>query len=280
MTDQSEIASFFSARAARYDRNYDARTADGHALRARMQAVLRLLGPGPGDVLDAGMGPGRLCAELARIGWIVSGIDASSEMVAAAHQRLPAARERLREGEVEALPFPDETFDAVAATGVLEYVDVSRALPELARVLRPGGRAVLSYPNQGSVYGLWKTRVFYRLVRVVKRALGLPVVSVVRAPENVSPERFEALLAKTGLAVETVEYTSFLPLLSPIDIMLPRAAVRLGEGLEGSSYRWRRLATQRVFATRKLEVRGRHDETARAFATSQGVEIPDDQENG
>ena len=68
------------------------------------------------------------------------GVDASAEMVALARERLPDARDRLAQGSVEELPFEDASFDAVAATGVLEYADVPRALGELARVLRPGDR--------------------------------------------------------------------------------------------------------------------------------------------
>src|SRR5438093_9682034 len=91
---------FFDDRAGWYDGAYDRENADGYALRSRMQAVLRLLGDGPGAILDAGMGPGRLCAELQARGWTVSGIDASREMVAAARARLPDAAERLLEAEI------------------------------------------------------------------------------------------------------------------------------------------------------------------------------------
>ena len=73
----TDAPSFFDATSARYDRAYDAQTADGHALRARMAAVLRLVGEGPGDALDAGMGPGRLCAELESRGWTAHGVDAA-----------------------------------------------------------------------------------------------------------------------------------------------------------------------------------------------------------
>ena len=65
--------------------------------------------------------------------------------------------------KIESLPFADGSFDAVLATGVLEYSELERALPELARVLRPGGLAVVSYPNPRNLYGLWKTRAWYRL---------------------------------------------------------------------------------------------------------------------
>ena len=73
----TDAPSFFDATSARYDRSYDPPTADGHALGARMAAVLRLVGEGPGDALDAGMGPGRRCAELESRGWTAHGVDAA-----------------------------------------------------------------------------------------------------------------------------------------------------------------------------------------------------------
>src|SRR5215218_8715189 len=147
MTSRPDAATYFGGRTTLYDSRYDAANAEGHALRARLAVVLQCLGSGPGDVLDAGMGPGRLCSELALRDWTVSGIDASEEMVAMARARLPARVPALVHAEIELLPFADESFDAVAATGVLEYADVSRSLAELARVLRPSGIAVVSYPN-------------------------------------------------------------------------------------------------------------------------------------
>ena len=90
MTARPDAATYFGDRTALYDGRYEADSADGHALRARMAVVLRLLGDGPGELLDAGMGPGRLCAELEQRGWTVTGVDASEEMVAAARARLPA----------------------------------------------------------------------------------------------------------------------------------------------------------------------------------------------
>ena len=81
----------FDAEAARYDAAYDASGAPGRALRDRLATVLELAGDGPGDVLDAGMGPGRLLAALERRSWRVSGVDVSAEMLALARARLPEA---------------------------------------------------------------------------------------------------------------------------------------------------------------------------------------------
>jgi ubiquinone/menaquinone biosynthesis C-methylase UbiE len=246
----NDAGAYFDTRAGRYDDAYDRVNADGHALRARMDAVLRLLGHGPGTILDAGMGPGRLCAELADRGWTVSGIDASTEMVAAAGRRLPDAADRLVQAEIETLPFESESFDAVAATGVLEYADVRRALAELARVLRPGGRAVVSYPNPSALYAHWKTRVYYPAVRGVKRAAGKRVRDLPQGAGVIPPPRFTPLLVAAGIEPNDIVYTSYLVVPSPLEDLVPALAARISSGLEGGRGA-RRLATQVVYSGSK-----------------------------
>ena len=243
---------YFDTRAPSYDAAYDTPGADGYALRSRLETVLSLAGDGPGEALDAGMGPGRLVAELEDRGWTVSGVDASSEMVAAARGKVPGASERLVQATIESLPFPDATFDAVFATGVLEYAEVEAAILELARVLRPGGLAVVSYPNPRVLYGIWKTRVWYPAVRVTKRVARRPMVFP-RGSRTLDPKAFRELLTASGLAGERVEYTSYLVLPTPLDLALPKTAERLGRRLDRSGPQLsRRLAGQLVYAARKL----------------------------
>ncbi len=176
MTVRPDAATYFGGRTALYDSRYDALNADGHALRARMACVLRLLGDGPGEILDAGMGPGRLCGELAARGWTVNGIDASDEMVGVARERLPERSSHLQKAKIEALPFGPESFDAVTATGVLEYADVPRALAELVRVLRPGGVAVIHHSgrSQRGQTG-WRSPMTAKLFANLARERGLAI---------------------------------------------------------------------------------------------------------
>ena len=94
----------------------------------------------PQRVLEVGGGPGELAARLQdALGCEVVMVDASPRMVELAADRGVDARV----GDAQALPFPDESFDVAVAAWMLYHVaDLDRALSELARVLRPGGRLV------------------------------------------------------------------------------------------------------------------------------------------
>ena len=101
--------------------------------------------PEGAEVLDVGTGPGVLLVELAerRPDLRLTGIDLSADMVAAAQRNLDMFGERAsaRVGDVTDLPFGDDSFDVVVTTYSMHHWDrPADAVPELARVLRPGGR--------------------------------------------------------------------------------------------------------------------------------------------
>ena len=98
-------------------------------------------------VLDIATGTGNAALAAARRGAVVSGIDASPRLIAVARER--AADEGLSTafevGDAQALPYGDGSFDlAVSIFGLIFAADPQRAVGELLRVLRPGGRALLT----------------------------------------------------------------------------------------------------------------------------------------
>lgn len=111
-------------------------------------AVLDLIGDVAGkDVLDAACGTGRYAVALAQAGARVVGIDQSEEMLAAA----AAKRDQLglsidlRRGSLTSLPFPDSSFDlALCALVLCHLPELAPAAKEVARVLRSGGRLIVS----------------------------------------------------------------------------------------------------------------------------------------
>jgi SAM-dependent methyltransferase len=98
-------------------------------------------------VLDVGCGPGIWTRELARRGYRTSAIDLTGTAVALARKSMElfGLEADIREGDAENLPFPDESFDGVVSHGVIHHTpDTARCVSEMARVLRPGGVAVVS----------------------------------------------------------------------------------------------------------------------------------------
>jgi ubiquinone/menaquinone biosynthesis C-methylase UbiE len=117
--------------------------------------MLRLIGDVTGRrVLDAGCGSGPLSAALRANGAVVTGFDVSAAMVDLARQRLGEDADLHVADLGEPLPFPDAEFDDVVASLVLHYVeDWSGPLAELRRVLKPGGRLILSV-NHPAAYAI------------------------------------------------------------------------------------------------------------------------------
>jgi ArsR family transcriptional regulator len=148
-------------------------------------ALLALL-PGDWVVADLGCGSGTVAAELAGAVARVVGVDASPEMLRAAAARTRGlANVELREGDIAALPLDDESCDAALLLLALTHVPApDRALAEMARILRPGGRAVV-------VDLLRHDRESFRLRMGQLRA-------------GFAPAELEKLLAGAGLAAVRV----------------------------------------------------------------------------
>lgn len=105
-------------------------------------------------VLDYGCGDGCFSSWLVSRGAEVTSIDISPELIALAN------RSALRDGpkptflvrDAHCTEFPSSSFDFVFGNGILHHLDVRLAYAEIARILRPGGRAVFMEPIEGSLF--------------------------------------------------------------------------------------------------------------------------------
>ena len=125
-------ASSFGAAAGQY-----AQHRPGYAEAAIRWCLAPVSDAQPVRVVDLGAGTGILSGALARLGADVIAVEPDQEMLAELRRQLPAVR--AVEGSAEALPLPDHSVDAVLCGQSLHWFDLDRALPEIARVLTPGG---------------------------------------------------------------------------------------------------------------------------------------------
>lgn len=94
------------------------------------------------QVLDAGAGTGRISLKLIAAGAHVTSLDLSPEMLALLHRKEPDIK--IVEGDMEHLPFPNESFDMVfSSLAMVHLKKVDKFMDECYRVLKDGGRAVL-----------------------------------------------------------------------------------------------------------------------------------------
>jgi SAM-dependent methyltransferase len=153
----------------------------------------------PVRVVDLGAGTGKLTAMLVRFGLDVTAVEPDQHMLAELRRAMPSVRSV--PGGAEAIPLPDASVDAVLAGQAMHWFDMDRAMPEIARVLTPGG--VLA--------GLWNVdddRVGWvaELAEISKRKSS---VTLMRWRDGAGRSRRERLIeAGSGLfhAVEEHEF--------------------------------------------------------------------------
>jgi ubiquinone/menaquinone biosynthesis C-methylase UbiE len=138
---------------------------------AQRRATLDLLALAPGEsLIDIGFGPGFLCEQMAEIVGSkgrVLGIDISEDLLALARHRNKREWLTYQPGDAKTLKVDHGSFDVAVSAQVLEYVDdPDRALSEMHRVLKPGGRAVIMNTDWDRV--AWFSTDLARMTRVRK----------------------------------------------------------------------------------------------------------------
>jgi SAM-dependent methyltransferase len=193
------------------------------------EMVLKAAGVGPGSqILDIGCASCLYCEMAAKLGAVVNGLDAAEPLLDIARERVPEGS--FHAGEMEALPFPDQSFDVVTGFNSFQFAaNPTNALREAQRVLRRGGSlviAVLGKPQEMESAGYFA-------------ALG----SLVPPPPPGAPGPFalsfdgalEALVSEAGMKPGPVEVVD-IPWEYPDEATLLRGLLSSGPAIRASQH--------------------------------------------
>lgn len=210
---------------------YEVTDGKTYHFQVRRNRVLELLPERLGRVLDVGCGPGVMVEAVLARGGTFEGRDLSPEMIREAREKFGhLANANFKEGNIERLDLPDAAFDQVIAMAVLEYLDTpDRALAEIARVLRPGGVAVITIPKRLHIDKMMVAVAcpFRSLARTLGIATGdmLPRLCL-------QPDELDAAAKQAGLIFEGGAQYNFTPFPYPLTRVLPQFAMRLNAPFE------------------------------------------------
>jgi ubiquinone/menaquinone biosynthesis C-methylase UbiE len=176
------------------------------------------------SVLEVGCGIGLMTEALAKAGWRLTCVDPSPRALVEVKRRLEQARYAgdFEQGEPDQLPFANHSFQQVVCINMLELaVNPTHVVREVARVLTPGGRALIATFNRHSLWG----------VPAIVHALRLD--DEPRPVKLLAREDFKRTLAASALRVDAMkERAAYVPgatRLLKLKLPLPGAFVALVE---------------------------------------------------
>ena len=150
MPEVSKIAAAFHKKADRYDQNV---LVQKRVVSQLAGSIKRHLSQAPESILDVGTGTGALLEQLHSLypAARLTGVDIALNMCLRAQQKLGDAC-HIVNGNAETLPFKSGTFELIVSASVLQWVsDLSVAISEMCRVVRPGGEISIAFFCHGSL---------------------------------------------------------------------------------------------------------------------------------
>ena len=232
---------YFDQKAVDYF-NIHYKTKTINAMWNRHNAILSLVAKYSGEskfkILDIGCGPGLLALDLAEMGHNVTGLDTSQVMLKIAEEKAiqkgMQKKVKFVEGDAEYLELESNSYDAVIAAGVIEYMEKDeRFMAEAGRIMKPGGYLIVNITNKLGYSGilvpytnsLKQIRVFNILGNKIKKFFSSKneQVSILPfKPRRHFPWQFRSSLEKAGFAFVEDIYLSFSLLPSPLSTLFKR----------------------------------------------------------
>lgn len=228
-----------------------------------IEPLLRAADVGAGTrLLDVASGPGLLAGEAARRGARVAGVDLSPGMIELAGRLNPGID--FRDAEVEHLPFPDRSFDAVTCSfGLGHFPYPEAAVAECVRTLRPGGLIALSWwaePSRQRVQGLFRDAI---------ADIGAePPAELPKGHSSLrfcDVDEFRRLLRGAGLAAVKIDDHETTHCVSDVDTLWRGGLGSLA--LSASAVLHQDAATQSA-------IKAALEKRAAAYRTAAGLELP------
>lgn len=233
------VRELFGSHADRYDaRHYGSRyrtfIGDRQHLVAQVLGSLKL--PVGARVLDVACGPGHFLHAAVSAGVVAVGVDSSRDMLRTSAARL-GAKARLVVGDAVDLPFDSSSFDVLNCSGLIEYFpEPMPMLREFHRVLRPGGRAMISSTNRRSpalaldalIEAARRSGLFRRLVR----GFGIPLDDVSLQARRFrmtfhTPRGLSDQLSEAGFQDVEMRYCHLQLFPHPLDHVVPAVTTAL-----------------------------------------------------
>jgi len=184
MAQTSHLTGGYAER-GEYHRTLDPNWAHYPTYMAKRRLVRRWMASLPPEsrILDAGRGEGVLVEEFAAEGRAITGLDINCES------------ELIRRGSLTAMPFDDAFFDAVTCLDVLEHLPLSEqrlALAEILRVVKPGGKALITVPNLNHLANRFRFLLRGAPQRTAKKA---------KHPGGRPAPEWERMIGRSGLEI-------------------------------------------------------------------------------